>query len=164
VTKGSPRRRMRPDLQAAILAIGILSACGSDNSLSGSLDEVYRLQFDLVRARLYSSEFAVEYVVSKSGVVPLRVTISQKALRENDRKLEAGESYNIAEYGDITGRQADGTDIFRFASGKLKFDKFTPEQDAEVRGSFDAKFRTGDDVFTLTGDFQTELEIVSDSF
>jgi hypothetical protein len=109
---------------------------------------------------MYSSEFAVEYLVSKSGVVPVRLTLNLKSLRENNKKLNSGESYDLAKYGDITGRQADGTELFRFSSGKITLDEFGQEQDAKIQGSFDAKFRAGDDVFTLTGDFLTELELV----
>jgi hypothetical protein len=147
-------------LITAAIALGTLSACAEDNSLSGSLDQVYRLQFDQVRARMYSSEFAVEYLVSKSGVVPIRLTVNLKSLREDNKKLKSGETYDLDKYGDITGRQADGTELFRFSSGKITLDEFKREQDAEIQGSFDSKFRAGDDVFTLTGDFLTELELV----
>ena len=75
--KGLESRKLRLTLCALIFANGLLGACGSENDLSGSLEQVYRLQFDQVRARLYSSEFAVEYVVSKSGAVPVRVTLDR---------------------------------------------------------------------------------------
>ncbi len=143
-----------------VISLALLWSCSEDNELSGSLEEVYQLQFDLVRARLYSSEFAVEYLSSNSGVVPVRLTLDRKALRKADKDLESGDSYDLDRYGDITGRQADGTEIFRFSSGTLHLDVFEPEQDAEVRGSFDAKFRVGDDSFTLTGNFLAELELV----
>lgn len=151
---------VRTTLGTIAIAFALLSSCSEDNELSGSLEEVYQLQFDLVRARLYSSEFAVEYLVSKSAVVPVRLTLDRKSLRKADKELESGESYDLERYGDITGRQADGTELFRFSSGTLHLDAFEPEQDAEVRGSFDAKFRVGDDSFTLTGNFLTELELV----
>lgn len=143
-------------------AFVLLGSCAEDNELSGSLEEVYPLQYDVVRARLYSSEFAVEYLSSNSGVVPVRLTLDRKSLRKADKELESGQSYDLKRYGDITGRQSDGTDLFRFSSGTLNLDAFEPEQDAEVEGSFDAKFRVGDDSFTLTGDFLTELELVAE--
>jgi hypothetical protein len=142
------------------IVFAVLAACASDNELSGSLDQVYRLQFDLVRARMYSSALSIEYVAVKSGVVRVRLTIDLKTLREENKKLKSGESYNLAKYGDITGRQADGTEIFRFTSGKLTLDEFDKRQDAEIRGSFDAKFRAGDDVFALSGNFFSELDLV----
>ncbi|MBN1656626.1 MAG: hypothetical protein JXA30_22835 [Deltaproteobacteria bacterium] len=154
------KRSVRLTLEMAALVIGLLYACASDNELSGSLEEVYRLQFDLVRARLYSSEFALEYLVSKSGVVPVRLTLNRKSLNKDKKELKSGESYDLNRYGDITGRQADGTEIFRFSSGTLHLDAFDTAQDSEVSGSFDAKFRAGDDSFTLSGDFLTELEVV----
>lgn len=147
-------------LITSAVVLGILTACAADNELSGSLDQVYRLQFDQVRARMYSSEFSVEYLVSKSGVVPIRLTLHIKSLREDNKKLKSGETYDLDKYGDITGRQADGTELFRFSSGKLTLDEYKREQDAEIRGNFDSKFRAGDDTFTLTGDFLTELELV----
>lgn len=147
-------------LGVVAVAFALLWSCAEDNELSGSLEEVYQLQFDLVQARLYSSEFALEYLVSKTGVVPVRLTLNRKALRKADKELKSGESYDLERYGDITGRQADGTDLFRFSSGTLHLDEFAPEQDAQVRGSFDAKFHVGDDSFSLTGDFLTELELV----
>jgi hypothetical protein len=154
------RVEVRTTLGAIATAFALLWSCTEDNDLSGSLEEVYQLQFDLVRARLYSSEFAVEYLLTKGGVVPVRLTLDRKSLRKADKKLESGESYDLERYGDITGRQVDGTELFRFSSGTLHLDAFEPEQDAEVQGSFDAKFRVGDDSFTLTGSFLTELELV----
>jgi hypothetical protein len=146
----------------ALLMPAVLLACAADNELSGSLDQVYRLQFDDVRARKYTSEFAIEYVASKSGVVPVRITLNLQSLREAGKKLASGTSYDLDEYGDVTGRQADGTELFRFRSGNLKLEAFQNEQDGEVRGNFDAKFRAGDDTFTLSGAFSTELDIISE--
>jgi hypothetical protein len=150
----------RFDWVAVAIAFVSLWSCADDNDLSGSLEEVYQLQYDQVRVRLYSSELAIEYMASQSGVVPVRVTLDRRSLRKADKELDSGQSYDLKRYGDITGRQADGTELFRFSSGNLELDAFEPEQDSEVRGSFDAKFRVGDDSFSLTGDFQSELELV----
>jgi len=149
-------------LAKVAIASVLLWSCAEDNELSGSLEEVYQLHYDMVRVRLYTSEFAVEYLSSESGVVPVRLTLDRKSLRKADKELESGQSYDLERYGDITGRQSDGTDLFRFSSGTLHLDAFKPEQDAEVRGSFDAKFRVGDDSFTLTGNFLAELELVAE--
>jgi len=153
-------RRVRDGGVVAVWCALALAACTSDNSLSGSLEDVYLLQFDVVRARLYSSELAIEYVVSKSEAVPVRVTLNRELLREDGKTLAAGESYSLTQYGNITGRQADGTELFGFSKGKLQLAAFEAKQDAEIRGRFDAKFRAGDDVFSLSGDFAAELEQV----
>lgn len=133
------------------------AGCTSDNSLSGSLSSAYHLQFDLVRARLYSSELSIEYVSSSSGAIPVRLT-----LRRKEKEPRADSEYDLLKHGDITGRLPDGTEIYRFTSAKLQLDEYRPDMDARVSGSFDAKFRAGRDTLSLTGTFDTELELVSD--
>jgi hypothetical protein len=93
----------------------------------------------------------------------VRVTLNVEALKQDHKQLEAGASYDLAKYGDITGRQPDGTEIFRFTEGALDLKSFKAEQDAETKGSFNAKFRAGDDVVSLNGNFSAELEIVAEA-
>jgi hypothetical protein len=131
----------------------LVAGCADEGGLSGSLGDVYRLDYDVVRARLYSSELSVEYVTA-SGSVPVRVT-----LRVRDVELE-GREYDLVAHGDVTGRNADGSEIPRFTEGVFELDEFAPETGATVAGSFDASFASGRDTLSLSGSFDTSLEVV----
>jgi hypothetical protein len=140
-----------------ISALFLLAGCTTDNTLSGSLSDFYHLQFDSVRARLYSSELSIEYVSRATGAVPVRVT-----LRVREKEPVAGKSFDLEKYGDVTGRLPDGTEIPRFTGGELVLDEYEPELDAPIKGSFDATFRAARDTLSLSGTFEAELEPVPD--
>ena len=64
---------------AAELTIAPLSSCDEDGGsfIEGSLGDFYDLTCIDVRARLYSSELAIEYV-NITQEVPVRVTVDRK--------------------------------------------------------------------------------------
>ena len=106
-----------------------------------------------MRARLYPSELAIEFV-SEADEVPVRITLLR------DPPL-ATETYDLVERGEITGR-ADGVEIPRFITGSLTLENWEAIQDARVRGEFDATFETGKDVASLAGEFDTTLEVIDE--
>lgn len=140
---------------AWIIVMGLaVSACSSDDGgLQGSLKDFYNLDFESVRARLYPTELAVEYVRA-GGQVPVRIT-----LRPDGEPIKAA-SYDLVTLGDITGRSGDN-DIPQFVSGTLKLDTFEAVNGARIAGEFEAQFATGEDKASLAGDFDTQLEVVA---
>ena len=142
---------------SAVLVLATAAGCSEDNSLSGSLGDFYRLQFDLVRARLYSSELSIEYVSTSTGAVPVRVT-----LRRDEVELAADKTYDLDAHGDISGRLPDGMDMLPLVKGELTLEKYKDRLDARVQGSFEAKLRAERDTLSLSGTFDTELEPVAD--
>ena len=139
---------------ALLLAFSALGCADTPNSLNGSLSEVYDIHFEHVRARIYTSELAIEYV-DVNGAVPVRVT-----LRLADTTIVPGTTYDLAQVGDITGRSDNDIEIPRFSEGKVTLDEYTRESGALVVGDFKSKYATSRDSLTLSGDFETELEIV----
>ncbi|MFU8802643.1 MAG: hypothetical protein ACNA8W_02430 [Bradymonadaceae bacterium] len=139
---------------ALILSVSAMAGCSDDNEgrLQGSVGSVYGLSFDQVRARLYTSELAIEYH-RENGEVPVRLT-----LRHDDEEIKPG-SFDLPERGDISGRSR-GVDIPRLVSGKLRLESYEPRQGATVKGEFEAVLKSGDDRLTLTGEFEAPLEIV----
>lgn len=136
----------------APLAFVVFAGCGADSDLDGSLSEIYRLDHDTVRARLYATELAIEYVAGDDSV-PVRVSLRFEELpREGD--------YDLLETGDVGGRRADGTEMPRFSSGTISIDSFEPYDDGDISGDFTARFKTGGDTLDLTGSFDTSLELV----
>jgi hypothetical protein len=145
-------RRIKAARLVILLAMVGLCACSdSGGTLSGSLGDYYDLSFDHTRARLYSSDLAVEFVAA-DGQVPVRVSLSR------GDGLAAG-TYDLEQRGDITG-QRDDTRIPRFISGTLELSKFSASDGAAIEGSFEAKFATGRDESTLDGEFATTLEVI----
>jgi len=147
--------RVRLGIAAAALACA-LAACGDGEDLSGSIDQVYSLDYQTVRARLYSSELAIEYVDAR-GAVPVRVTLRRAA-----EEPSAGGDYDLQASGDLTGRHADGSELPRFDTGALHLDDYDASGDAFVSGSFEANFRSERDTLSIAGRFAAELEIVED--
>ncbi len=146
---------MRLALVAIILLLtaGLLAGCSdAGGSVSGSLGNYYELSFEKARARLYSSEFAIEYV-AKDGQVPVRVSLNRP-----EGGLAPG-TYDLDKVGDITGQRGD-TRIPRFISGTMELTQFSEKDGALVEGTFTAKFQTGRDESTLDGDFSTTLEVI----
>ncbi len=132
------------------------SACSDgEGSLEGSLGSVYRLEFDAVRVRLYSSELAIEYA-RNDGAVPLRVTLQASALPES-----GGGEWELGDLGDVTGQLRDGTYVPRFSSGVLNLENFTPREGASIQGDFDAAFSPGRDRLGVHGTFSTRLVLVT---
>lgn len=137
-----------------LISFVILTACSEDEAaLSGSLENFYDISYSTVRARLYDSELSIEYI-REDLQVPVRVTL---------RKLSTGMlgpgAYDLSALGSISGRSRDN-DIPRMISGKIELDTYSPVNGAEIVGSFDAKFATGNDEATLAGEFSTVLEVV----
>ena len=152
------RRHVRDNRQTKavrlviLLAIVGMCACSdAGGSLSGSLGDYYDLSFDHTRARLYSSDLAVEFVAA-DGQVPVRVSLSR------GDGLTTG-TYDLEQRGDVTGQRGD-TRIPRFISGTVELSKFSATDGAEIEGSFEAKFATGRDESTLDGEFTTTLEVI----
>jgi hypothetical protein len=137
-------------------ALSLLGGCSdAGGSLDGSLDSVYDISFNKTRARLYSSQFSVEYVAN-DGQVPLRVTIDRGEEPIGER------SYDLKEHGDVTGQRGDQR-IPRFASGKITLNRYEPHSGGRVEGTFNAKFKTRRDTLTLSGTFDTTLEIIEET-
>jgi hypothetical protein len=126
------------------------------NSLDGSLTESYDLAFDDTRARLASSELAIEYVDDPEGLatVVLRVTL------DTEVEPKAGKSYDLVKWGDITQSDATNTTLPDLDEGDVALEEYQDEDGAKVVGSFDASFVTGEgQTLQLQGRFKTELEI-----
>ena len=132
----------------------LLMSCGAQRGgkLNGSLLDFYDVEYSTVRARLYSSELAIEYV-REDGEVPVRVTV----LRDVD--LAAGESIEIPARGNITGRVGD-TDMPELSDGSVLLDEFEIVEGSQVVGNFSASFSLGMDTASLSGEFDIPLEIV----
>lgn len=143
---------MRRLFKTLSLLLLLSAGCAKDEaSLVGSLGDFYDLRHEVVRARLYPSELAIEFV-KENNEVPVRLTVS------TDPPLAPG-SYDLLERGEITGR-TDGVDIPRFRSGELRLEEFDPNPDSHIRGDFEATFETGKDVASLAGKFDTTLIVI----
>lgn len=140
---------------AVALALGGAGCNQQDDRLSGSLGQVYDLSFSETRARLYSSEFAVEYV-RDDGQVPVRVVVER-----GEDEVSAG-SIDLGERGTVVGR-VDERRLPAFQSGTLDLEEFGSDAGATVRGEFDATFEAGDSTYSLEGRFQSALDVVDGS-
>ena len=128
------------------------TASGTQNDISGSLTDFYDVKFDGVRARLYSTALAIEFW-RENGEVPVRLT-----LRIGEQPPKPGD-FDLMTLGAITGR-SDDQDIPFTTSATLTLDEFTPRSGTTISGSFDASFRAGGDKLSLSGTFETTLNVI----
>ncbi|MBA2665273.1 MAG: hypothetical protein H0U74_23495 [Bradymonadaceae bacterium] len=132
-----------------------LSACDKgEGELSGSVSEFYDISYHHMRARLYSSELAIEYV-RESGDVPVRISLRREAFA-----LAPG-TYDLKLNGDISG-QSRHHELPRLESGRIELKEFRAEVGFIVRGEFSATLRAGDTKASIRGSFEAPLEIIDD--
>ena len=136
------------------LSMCLVTSCGQDKQgeLSGSLQQFYDTSFERTRARLYSSELAIEYV-REDGEVPVRISVRRGPHLKTDTSID------LIEFGSLTGRSRD-TDMPLLSSGKVTFERLDFEDGEMVVGEFDASFSVGRDTASLSGSFETSLEDV----
>ena len=141
----------------ALLLFGLclLCACTTEGDLEGSLSDVYRLDHELTRARLYNSELSIEYA-REDGSVPVRVT-----LRQANADLASDRVYDLLKSGAVTGQLADGTEMPPLISGQLKLIEFKAQEGARIRGEFDATLDGVRDTLSLSADFDTTLDVIN---
>ena len=136
------------------LVLVSLGGCADENALSGSLSDFYNVSFDGVRARLYPTELAIEYI-RENGEVPVRVTIE---VDEGERLTTR--TYTLPEKGGVTGRSGTN-DIPPLDTARIELEEYAGADGTPIVGTFDASFLTGDDTTSLNGVFDTTLEVVS---
>ncbi len=148
-------RVLRASAVLSALAIVSVSTAGCADEpflLEGSLSELYPLRAQDVRARLYPSELSIEFT-RDDGQVPVRVTV-----RRAERDPSGAGDIDLGAFGDVTG-STDGVELPPFVSGTLTLDRYRPRDGAAVEGAFDARFRAGDTLVDLHGEFVTTLTV-----
>ncbi|MFH0902696.1 MAG: hypothetical protein V2A73_18855 [Pseudomonadota bacterium] len=146
---------------AAVVSLGLLSSCGDEpNQLSGSLSEVYDLEFDEVQAMLMGSAtdgfLVVEYLRDEGKAIKLSVNLEGLT-------ITPGEKFSLTELvGGIprgTMQQiADRTRDFPMDTGTLALDQpLTPG--ASLAGHFRTVLAEPKG-YSLNGDFSAVLEAI----
>lgn len=140
---------------ASAFALSGLGACANEDDLGGSVSEFYPLDFASVRARLYDSELAIEYVRA-DGETVVRVTV-----RRDERDPAGPSAIDLTRFGDVTG-SAGGVELPPFVDGRLSLDDYRPRERALVTGSFEARVSSGDARLSVRGSFSARLDVVED--
>ncbi len=148
-----PSIRLSTSAVLILLALSLVGCSEDEGALRGSLGDFYDFTHSSVRARLYNSELSIEYV-RENGQVPVRISLE----RIEGDPITTGE-YNLGDRGIVTGRSGNN-DIPQFLRGTLTLDAFSPSNGSQIQGDFSARFATGNDEASLTGDFDTTLEVV----
>lgn len=133
------------------LSLVTMTSCGQEGDLTGSMERFYDLSYAQVRARHYPSELAIEYV-REDGQVPVRVTVRAD-------QLKVGQKLDLLKVGTISGRTRE-TDLPDPLTGSITLDSFELSSGAEIQGSFEASFNVGQDKASLSGRFNTQLEVI----
>ena len=80
------------------------AGCSDPNTIDGSLTGFYDTSFNDVRARLYPSQLAIEYV-RENGEVPVRIVV-KFGPEYGDERIRT-KTYNLKDRGAVTGRSHD---------------------------------------------------------
>lgn len=137
------------------LALGV-GACGDvADTLEGSVSDFYPLAFASVRARLYDSELAIEYVRA-DGETVVRVTV-----RRDERDPRGPGAIDLGDFGDLSG-SAGGVELPPMSDGRLVLDAYRPRDGARVEGRFEGKVESGDTRLSVRGTFSARLDLVED--
>jgi len=144
-------------MRLSLLVIGLvwgLWSCGAQETeelaLHGSVSRVYPLQYDSIRARLFTSELAIQYV---SG----REVIISAIARLDERALEGPTTVDLGLHGEVVGNRG-GVILPPFLSGTLQLDAYAPNEGSAVTGYFDAVIEGDDRNYAVHGDFDVTLE------
>ena len=121
--------------------------------LKGSVSSRYDLTYERVRARLYDSELAIEYVRADDQV-PVRVTVEA----EETSSFRAT-TYDLGERGDVRGR-VDQVKLPPMESGSITLEEYSEQDGARVKGTFDSRLQAADSLVTLRGKFVGTLEVI----
>ena len=138
---------------ACLLALTLWS-CGTEDTaevaLHGSVSRIYPLQYDSVRARLFTSELAIQYV---SG----REVIISAVARLDDMPVEGPTTIDLGQHGEVVGNRGNVI-LPPFLSGTLVLDAYAPREGSAVTGYFDAVIDGDDRNYAVHGDFDVLLE------
>jgi hypothetical protein len=143
------------------LALGLclaclsLPACGDEsesNTLGGSVSRVYSLDFDTVRARRTTAEFAVQYV--QAGTVPVQLVIDLTTT-----PLEGSGEYPLENGSTVVGSRA-GVLLPEFVDGRVSFSSVGATPGSAIVGEFSANVATEENTYAVFGTFDTTLEIL----
>jgi hypothetical protein len=146
-----------------LLALSLIIGCGNDkeNYLNGSVTELFDMNFDSVRARLYpESALSIEYVVNngESGEkIPLRVTIDKKS-----GEIKVNIKYDFLHDATIArGVGYESSALPELESGHVELVEYSKDNPVRVKGSFVAIFiGSKGNKLNLRGGFLSDIEVV----
>lgn len=139
---------------AALVMWVCLPACGEENTLTGSIDQLLSLDFEKVEISKDQSVLVVDYLKSKDGLeeIVARVTLETEGL-----KLKNGMSVRGDDFMSRVRLQRATRDNAQFPqieSGKLDLDEIEFKSGGNVRGEFNASFVDGK---LLLGTFEGKI-------
>lgn len=154
---------------ALLFACGVcgLAGCGGDdNSLKGSMSEVFSLKFDQVRIERVGAagreEVSIKYLRMKGKVVDAivaKLTVQVGGLREDGwREIDLlTPGPNSLPRGTLQRIETTGTTDFSLKLGTVQFDQ-EPLPDTNLSGHFYTTVETELAERTLNGDFKAKVE------
>ena len=138
---------------APVLALLIWS-CGDTaevNTLEGSVNRLYDLAFDTVRARKTATELAVQYVSGRS--VPVQVVVDLAA-----SELTGPGQYDLTGQSTVVG-SVNRQELPAFVNGSVTFSALGLTNGSAVAGHFEANVETDTATYAVRGTFETTLEL-----
>jgi hypothetical protein len=138
----------------------LLAGCGDPpNKLTGSMSQIYKLDFDRVQIVRVGNEVSVEYQRTSNGAVAAKV--AKLTVQVGDLSNLAGNDIDLTELvaglprGSIQ-RVETTTTVFPLKVGTAHFDQ-EPTAGTELSGWFHTTMSEPDGR-TLNGDFQAKVE------
>ena len=131
----------------AAIFVWLLTSCApARNSLTGSLSEIFSLEFDAVEVLKLGCTLRVDYIRSEvfGEVSPCLLLVDNRRLALRDGATVDGDSFREAVQ--VLRVAPTGGELPEVESGSMSFDRFTFESGASVEGSFTVAFVDGHDL------------------
>ena len=141
-------------LVALLPALLLTTACGSGDTLDGSIGDTFSLDFDSVDIKKQDEYLLVEYRKGADRVCKVLVDTTDLGLKDGSKV--SGEDF--LDSVQISRVDASGQNFPDVDSGELELDDYEFKKGGKVSGEFSVVFENGR---TLDGEFSGDVEEVA---
>jgi hypothetical protein len=149
---------MRSRLGAVLAVLVLTTGCGDKNSLSGSIQRIFSLEFDRVAILWQEPSLSIQYLddVPEGTYKVVNLILDTENLTISDNSDVLDETFlDRVTLKRVTQTEAEFPVI---SGGLLHFDKYSTDHGKTVSGNFHIQFDNG---LNLAGTFEAKVKHVS---
>lgn len=149
---------MRGRLGALLAVLVLGTACSDNNSLSGSIQRSFSLEFDRVEVLWQDPSLSIQYLddVPEGTFKVVNLILDTQNLSISDNSDVLGDTF--LERVTLKRVTETETEFPAILGGILHFDRYSTEEGETVSGNFHIEFENG---LNLAGTFEGEVRLVS---
>jgi hypothetical protein len=149
---------MRSRLGAALAVLVLAAACGDKNSLSGSIQRMFSLEFDRVAILWHEPSLSIQYLdeVPDGAYKVVNLILDTEYLTIGNNSDVMGDTFR--ERVTLKRVTETETEFPEVTGGILHFDEYTTQRGQLMGGDFHIQFDNG---LNLAGTFEARVKHVS---